>query len=77
MYVLDCRDGLSTRPGAASEEIQLRIDPMDLDDELTGLHHQVRRLKHVSFRYFLGFKPLFHFVVAILLRMYAILKLYC
>ncbi|CAK8537575.1 unnamed protein product [Lathyrus sativus] len=41
-------DGLSTRPGAASEEIQLRIDPMDLDDELTGLHHQVRRLKHVA-----------------------------
>ncbi|XP_057442488.1 bet1-like protein At4g14600 [Lotus japonicus] len=41
-------DGLSTRPGAASEEIQLRIDPMDLDDELTGLHSQVRRLKNVA-----------------------------
>nr|AFK37278.1 unknown [Lotus japonicus] len=41
-------DGLSTRPGAASEEIQLRIDPMDLDDELTGLHSQVRRLKNIA-----------------------------
>ncbi|TKY56303.1 Bet protein [Spatholobus suberectus] len=43
-----CRDGLSTRPVAGSEEIQLRIDPMDLDDEITGLHRQVRRLKHVA-----------------------------
>lgn len=42
-----CRDGLSTRPVGASEEIQLRIDPLDLDDEITGLHRQVRRLKHV------------------------------
>lgn len=42
-----CRDGLSTRPVGASEEIQLRIDPMDLDEEITGLHRQVRRLKHV------------------------------
>ncbi|XP_004490412.1 bet1-like protein At4g14600 [Cicer arietinum] len=42
------KDGLSTRPGAASEEIQLRIDPMDLDDELTGLHRQVRRLRNVA-----------------------------
>ncbi|KAG2389699.1 Bet1-like protein [Vigna angularis] len=37
------RDGLSTRPVGASEEIQLRIDPMDLDEEITGLHRQVRR----------------------------------
>jgi len=42
-----CRDGLSPRPVGASEEIQLRIDPLDLDDEITGLHRQVRRLKHV------------------------------
>ncbi|KAK7321247.1 hypothetical protein VNO77_31702 [Canavalia gladiata] len=42
------RDGLSTRPVAGSEEIQLRIDPLDLDDEITGLHRQVRRLKHVA-----------------------------
>jgi len=49
---MDCRDGLSTRPGAASDEIQLRIDPMDLDDELTGLHTQVRRLKNVRFHHF-------------------------
>ena len=42
------RDGLSTRPVGASEEIQLRIDPLDLDDEITGLHRQVRRLKHVA-----------------------------
>ncbi|GAU35149.1 hypothetical protein TSUD_217820 [Trifolium subterraneum] len=41
-------DGLSTRPGAASEEIQLRIDPMDLDNELTALHRQVTRLKNVA-----------------------------
>ncbi|KAH0917936.1 hypothetical protein HID58_025596 [Brassica napus] len=43
------RDGLSTRSGAGSEEIQLRIDPMhsDLDDEITGLHGQVRQLKNV------------------------------
>jgi len=58
---MDCRDGLSTRPGAASDEIQLRIDPMDLDDELTGLHTQVRRLKNVRF-----FKPLF--TLCLLLR---------
>ncbi|KAK7372982.1 hypothetical protein VNO80_06375 [Phaseolus coccineus] len=41
------RDGLSTRPVSASEEIQLRIDPMDLNDEITGLHSQARRLRHV------------------------------
>ncbi|KAK7301145.1 hypothetical protein RJT34_12006 [Clitoria ternatea] len=42
------REGLSTRSVATSEEIQLRIDPMDLDDEITGLHSQVRRLKNVA-----------------------------
>lgn len=50
VLVYDCSDGLSTRTGAGSEEIQLRIDPMhsDLDDEITGLHGQVRQLKNVS-----------------------------
>lgn len=44
------RDGLSTRTGAGSEEIQLRIDPMhsDLDDEISGLHGQVSQLKNVT-----------------------------
>ena len=43
------REGLSTRPAASSDEIQLRIDPMhaDLDDEITGLRSQVRRLRNV------------------------------
>ncbi|XP_039010260.1 bet1-like protein At4g14600 [Hibiscus syriacus] len=37
------REGLSTRPVASSDEIQLRIDPMhgDLDDEIFGLRSQV------------------------------------
>lgn len=44
------REGLSTRPAAGSDEIQLRIDPMnaDLDDEITGLHSQVRQLRNVA-----------------------------
>ncbi|CAN8290930.1 unnamed protein product [Cochlearia groenlandica] len=45
------REGLSTRSGVAgSEEIQLRIDPMqsELDDEITGLHGQVRLLKNIA-----------------------------
>ncbi|PON63428.1 Target SNARE coiled-coil domain containing protein [Parasponia andersonii] len=44
------REGLSTRPGASSEEIQLRIDPMhgDLDDEITGLRSQVKKLRNVA-----------------------------
>lgn len=44
------REGLSTRPAAASDEIQLQIDPMqgDLDDEIVGLHSQVKRLRTVS-----------------------------
>ncbi|KAF3439229.1 hypothetical protein FNV43_RR17504 [Rhamnella rubrinervis] len=43
-------EGLSARPLATSDEIQLRIDPLqgDLDDQLTGLHSQVRRLKSVA-----------------------------
>ncbi|KAJ4916794.1 Bet1-like protein [Raphanus sativus] len=43
-------DGLSTRTGAGSEEIQLRIDPMhsDLDDEISGLHGQVSQLKDIA-----------------------------
>ncbi|RYQ98573.1 hypothetical protein Ahy_B07g086322 [Arachis hypogaea] len=40
------RDGLSTRAVSGTDEIQLRIDPFDLEDEITGLHTQVRRLKH-------------------------------
>ncbi|GKV09426.1 hypothetical protein SLE2022_325630 [Rubroshorea leprosula] len=44
------REGLSTRPVAGSDEIQLRIDPMhgDLDDEITGLRSQVRQLRNVA-----------------------------
>ncbi|CAH8299025.1 unnamed protein product [Eruca vesicaria subsp. sativa] len=44
------RDGLSTRSGTGSEEIQLRIDPMhsDLDDEISGLHGQVKQLKNIA-----------------------------
>ncbi|CAM8883220.1 unnamed protein product [Rhodiola kirilowii] len=45
------REGLSTRSAAASsDEIQLRIDPMhgELDDEITGLHKQIRLLKGVA-----------------------------
>uniref|UniRef100_A0A7N0TX91 t-SNARE coiled-coil homology domain-containing protein n=1 Tax=Kalanchoe fedtschenkoi TaxID=63787 RepID=A0A7N0TX91_KALFE len=44
------REGLSTRSAAASDEIQLRIDPMhgELDDEITGLHRQIRQLKGVA-----------------------------
>lgn len=45
------REGLSTRPVAGSDEIQLRIDPVnaDLDDEITGLRSQVKQLRNVSF----------------------------
>jgi hypothetical protein len=48
--ICGCREGLSTRNAAGSEEIQLRIDPMhsDLDDEITGLHGQVRQLKNIA-----------------------------
>ncbi|XP_038896659.1 bet1-like protein At1g29060 [Benincasa hispida] len=44
------REGLSTRPAAASDEIQLQIDPMqgDLDDEIVGLHSQVKRLRNIA-----------------------------
>ncbi|KAJ8762545.1 hypothetical protein K2173_007984 [Erythroxylum novogranatense] len=44
------REGLSTRPAASSDEIQLRIDPMhaDLDDEISGLRSQVKQLRNVS-----------------------------
>ncbi|XP_010538206.1 PREDICTED: bet1-like protein At4g14600 [Tarenaya hassleriana] len=44
------RDGLSTRPVGNSDEIMLRIDPMhhDLDDEITGLHSQVKQLKNIA-----------------------------
>lgn len=44
------REGLSTRPAASSDEIQLQIDPMqgDLDDEISGLHGQIKRLKSVA-----------------------------
>ncbi|XP_057505004.1 bet1-like protein At4g14600 [Actinidia eriantha] len=44
------REGLSTRQVASSDEIQLRIDPMhgDLDDEIMGLHKQVRQLRNVA-----------------------------
>ncbi|KAA8538145.1 hypothetical protein F0562_027753 [Nyssa sinensis] len=44
------REGLSTRPAASSDEIQLRIDPMhaDLDDEIIGLRKHVRQLRNVA-----------------------------
>ncbi|KAK8623502.1 hypothetical protein V6N13_118385 [Hibiscus sabdariffa] len=44
------REGLSTRPVASSDEIQLRIDPMhaDLDDEITSLHSHVKQLRNVA-----------------------------
>lgn len=46
-----CREGLSVRQAANSDEVQLRIDPVhgDLDEEISGLHSQVRRLKSVRF----------------------------
>ncbi|TQD93385.1 hypothetical protein C1H46_020974 [Malus baccata] len=42
------REGLNPRPAANMDEIQLRIDPMhaDLDEDINGLHNQVRRLKN-------------------------------
>ncbi|KAJ9670198.1 hypothetical protein PVL29_026627 [Vitis rotundifolia] len=44
------REGLSARPVANSDEIQLRIDPVhaDLDEEITGLHKKVTMLKTVA-----------------------------
>ncbi|KAI3689197.1 hypothetical protein L2E82_47148 [Cichorium intybus] len=44
------REGLSTRPVTNSDEIQLRIDPVhaDLDDQISGLHKQVKLLKNVA-----------------------------
>ncbi|GAY41529.1 hypothetical protein CUMW_060190 [Citrus unshiu] len=44
------REGLTTRPVAGSDEIQLRIDPVnaDLDDEITGLRSQVKQLRNVA-----------------------------
>ncbi|KAK4420520.1 Bet1-like protein [Sesamum alatum] len=44
------REGLSTRSaayGGYSDEVQVRIDP-DIDDEVTGLRKQVRRLRDVA-----------------------------
>ncbi|KAL9275883.1 Bet1-like protein [Drosera capensis] len=40
----------STRQSAGTDEIQLRIDPMqgDLDDEITGLRNKVRLLRAVA-----------------------------
>ncbi|XP_068669305.1 bet1-like protein At4g14600 [Aristolochia californica] len=47
---LRSREGISSRPAAASDEIQLRIDPIhsDLDEEITGLHKKIRQLKGVA-----------------------------
>ncbi|KAK2662553.1 hypothetical protein Ddye_001127 [Dipteronia dyeriana] len=44
------REGLSTRPVASSDEIQLRIDPMndDIGNQITGLRGQVRLLRNVA-----------------------------
>lgn len=42
---------------AGSDEIQLRIDPMqgDFDDEISGLRSQVRQLRDVSFSFLFFF----------------------
>ncbi|XP_008795196.1 bet1-like protein At4g14600 isoform X2 [Phoenix dactylifera] len=47
---LRSREGLTSRPAASSDEIQLRIDPMhaDLDEEISGLHKKIRLLKGVA-----------------------------
>ncbi|KAH7654679.1 protein transport protein SFT1 protein [Dioscorea alata] len=47
---LRSREGLTARPVAGTDEIQLRIDPMhgDLDEEISGLHQKIRRLKGVA-----------------------------
>ncbi|KAK1268645.1 Bet1-like protein [Acorus gramineus] len=47
---LRSREGVSTRSGANSDEIQLRIDPMhsDLDDQISGLYGKVRQLRTVA-----------------------------
>ncbi|PIA27264.1 hypothetical protein AQUCO_08100006v1 [Aquilegia coerulea] len=44
------REGLSTRAVSNQDEIQLRIDPIhgDLDEEITGLHSKISRLKNVA-----------------------------
>ncbi|XP_008806380.2 bet1-like protein At4g14600 [Phoenix dactylifera] len=44
------REGLTARPVASSDEIQLRIDPIhgELDDEITGLRRQIGQLKGVA-----------------------------
>ncbi|XP_054788691.1 bet1-like protein At4g14600 [Prosopis cineraria] len=42
------REGLTTRSVSGSNEIQLRIDPMELDDEISGLRGQVRKLRNVA-----------------------------
>lgn len=41
---------LRSRQTGNSDEIQLQIDPIhdDLDDQITGLHHKIRRLKGVA-----------------------------
>ncbi|KAK9270612.1 hypothetical protein L1049_026194 [Liquidambar formosana] len=43
-------EGLSTRAAGSSDEIQLRIDPMqgELDDQVTGLRRQIRQLRSVA-----------------------------
>ncbi|URE44237.1 mitochondrial transcription termination [Musa troglodytarum] len=45
-----CREGLTSRPAAASDDIQLQIDPIhaDLDDHVTGLRGKIRQLKGVA-----------------------------
>ncbi|PIA51963.1 hypothetical protein AQUCO_01000083v1 [Aquilegia coerulea] len=44
------REGLSTRAVSNPDEIQLRIDPIhgDLDEEISGLHSKISRLKNVA-----------------------------
>ncbi|KAJ8480057.1 hypothetical protein OPV22_023784 [Ensete ventricosum] len=47
---LRSREGLTSRPAAASDDIQLQIDPIhaDLDDHITGLRGKIRQLKGVA-----------------------------
>lgn len=62
-----CSEGLSARQGANADEIQLRIDPVhgDLDEEISGLHSQVKRLKSVRFQFFRSSEIIFSSLFAI------------
>lgn len=44
------REGLSSRSNPQSEQLHLRVDPIngDLDEEIDGLHHKVSQLKNIA-----------------------------